>query len=120
MDVNKFCKKNSETFKTFGPSKYILPKQFMRYYLQATEGLDIGDVVMCMETVKRVALIRLQLSSQIATQIKRDIRVSFADTMSNFDKVSFCYNVCFFLAFLPRGHLINHYLYITMNMYHPK
>lgn len=84
LDIDTLCKKNSDTEKFFGEAEYTLPKQFMRYYLQRAEDLNINTGDMCKAKMKKVAMVQFQLASQIVTQIKRDIRVTFADSISNF------------------------------------
>ena len=95
LDTDMICKKAiSETFDYYASPIYARPAKFMRNYEQTENSeKDTGDDAICKENVRNIAVAQFQLAGQIVTQIKRDIRVTFADNVSNFgtgQMLNFC------------------------------
>ena len=88
LDIEEMCKKGSESQVIYGGTRFSLPLSFMRFYEQWVEGKGAGETDICKRNLPNVAIVQFQLASQIVTQIKRDMRVTFADTVSNFGTIS--------------------------------
>ena len=84
MDPKKICSPNTVAVKFLTNPFINLPSRFIRNVEHATQGLDIGEEAICRRQLTTIAHAKFILASQIVTQTKRDVRVSFADTLSNF------------------------------------
>lgn len=88
FDIEALCKREEEVF---GGTKYALPPAFMRNYETFVRGRAMGAAENCHESLKEMAFVNFQLVAQTATQIRREVRVSFADQISSFGNIK---NVC--------------------------
>ncbi len=61
----------------------MYPPAFMLRFESFMFDKDVGEEKMCLEFAKGIAMVQFQLADQIVTRIKRDLRVSFADQLSN-------------------------------------
>ena len=62
------------------------PPLFIRRFEQVVYGKDIGDESICKENLKRMAIVKFQLASEIISRITKTKRVSFSDHVSNIGK----------------------------------
>ncbi len=85
LDIDKLCG-DKATLRVFGGTNTSLPNMFIRSFQKYAFGKEVNTVDACKENAKRSAFVTFQLAGQVVTQIKRDIRVTFADVVSNFGK----------------------------------
>ena len=86
LDFQKLCQRDMEFEKILGETTFGLPNSFIRNFEKFYDGTDINEPDICEAALQNIAIAQFQLTSQIVTQIKRDIRVTFADYISNFGK----------------------------------
>ena len=86
IDAEAMCK-DSQYKKYLSSNKNGYPPMFIRRYEQVIYGKDIDNDAICIENTKKLAIVKFQITSQIITRIKKSMRVSFADTLSNIGKM---------------------------------
>ena len=91
LDVDKICDSKAAGFGFYSDQAYSPPKMFMRSYQQVVDDVATNMEDICRENMKGVAVAQFQLSGQIVTQIKRDIRVTAADTLSNYGELMYIF-----------------------------
>ena len=70
-----------------GKYYYRIPPKFIRRYEQIVQNKDIDEITMCQERVKNMAIVNFQIDSQSYYTIKRTLRITFADMLSNIGKI---------------------------------
>ena len=86
FDAKALCK--DDRYRGYWTSgKFGFPPKFIRRYEQVLYGKEIGEDTICIENTKKLAIVKFQITSQIITRIKKSMRVSFADTLSNIGKM---------------------------------
>ena len=83
MNVERICSSGSEK-NFYSDETFFPPSLFVRNYQTLVEGRSMGTKDVCMETLKNMAVLKFQLEGQSITRIKRSIRVTLADHVSNF------------------------------------
>lgn len=88
LDPQKICHHNSEYFEVLGGDKYN-ENYLMAYFEELMDGNDaaLNKTRRCEDMIQEVALVKFFFSTQLATLIKRDVRVTTADYVSNFGKI---------------------------------
>eukprot|EP00095_Tigriopus_kingsejongensis_P009175 maker-scaffold145_size311916-snap-gene-1.10 protein:Tk09175 transcript:maker-scaffold145_size311916-snap-gene-1.10-mRNA-1 annotation:"GE16304" len=81
IDKDKICSADSNNF---SPAELVLPSMLQRSYDQNANSSAINMNDICKANLKKVAMVKFQLSSKQVTRIKRDIRVTVADMISTF------------------------------------
>ena len=92
FDIDVLCNKNNEDplaesfSSSLGKNPNAYPPKFIRRFEQVVYGKEINDHDICKENLKGMAIVKIQLASQIITRIKKTKRVSISDHVSNIGK----------------------------------
>ncbi len=79
------CKQSE---RLFSDPEYVGPPMLMRNFETMVSDVAMGNYEVCRRSIGSIAFVRFQLAGQTAMQFKKELRVTFADQISNFGKSS--------------------------------
>ena len=60
-------------------------------YEQVVNGKDIGKEEICIENIKKLAIVKFQIANEVVTRIKKTPRVTFSGILSNIGTILLIY-----------------------------
>ncbi len=93
VNSDDFCRRHKETFSS---PRFVGPPIFMRNFNVFVHDEKSDYFEICKSTLEDVAIVRFQISGQNIVQFKKDLRLTFADQISNFGKTMYLHCACTF------------------------
>ena len=95
IDAEAMCKEDKYAdIWSYGDIGY--PPKFVMRYEQVVNGKEIGKEEICIENIKKLAIVKFQIANEVVTRIKKTPRVTFSGILSNIGTILLIYYILIF------------------------